>query len=262
MQLKVHHLNCSSMCPVGAKFMPSVFPKKVICHCLLIESNGGLILVDTGFCLSTLVNPKEQGAMRFLLGIEGAPDEAAINQVKSLGFSPKDVRHIVATHLDVDHCGAVVDFPWAEVHVSSLELQAVRNPRTIKERIRYPKFSDNVNWRVHDFGSGEDWFGFKSVRALSGFEDDLLLIPLFGHTRGHFGVAIKERDRWLLHAGDAYYDHKELDDQSSWALRTFMSSAHTDSVVARKSLDNLKNLKRSNPGIRVFCAHDPTEFGS
>jgi len=42
------------------------------------------------------------------------------------------------------------------------------------------------------------------VRALPGARDDVLLIPLPGHSRGHCGVAVKTGEGWLLHCGDAY----------------------------------------------------------
>ena len=51
--------------------------------------------------------------------------------------------------------------------------------------------------------AGDDWFGFDAVTALG---DDVLLVPLRGHTRGHCGVAVRRPDGgWLLHAGDAYF---------------------------------------------------------
>lgn len=51
--------------------------------------------------------------------------------------------------------------------------------------------------------SGDEWFGFGSVTVL---DDDVLLIPLQGHTRGHCGVAVRRADGgWLLHAGDSYF---------------------------------------------------------
>jgi glyoxylase-like metal-dependent hydrolase (beta-lactamase superfamily II) len=37
------------------------------------------------------------------------------HQVQRLGFDPRDVRHIVLTHLDFDHAGGLDDFPHATV---------------------------------------------------------------------------------------------------------------------------------------------------
>lgn len=53
-----------------------------------------------------------------------AEEETAVRQVAALGYTPEDVRHIVVTHLDVDHCGGLPDFPDAQVHVLAKELEA------------------------------------------------------------------------------------------------------------------------------------------
>ena len=52
MALKIHHLNCGTMCPHGAPLINGYGKLTdnghMVCHCLLIESNDGLVLVDTG----------------------------------------------------------------------------------------------------------------------------------------------------------------------------------------------------------------------
>ena len=62
--------------------------------------------------------------------------ETAIAQIRELGFDPADVRHIVTTHLDVDHAGGLPDFPDAEVHLMGRELDAAMSPAW-RERARY-----------------------------------------------------------------------------------------------------------------------------
>jgi glyoxylase-like metal-dependent hydrolase (beta-lactamase superfamily II) len=59
--------------------------------------------------------------------------------------------------------------------------------------------------------AGEQWFGFTSFE-LRGPVPEIRLVPLGGHTPGHTGVAVHDGDRWLLHCGDAYYYHRELDE--------------------------------------------------
>ena len=48
--MKIHHLNCGCMCPLGGAFYDG-FSKglkaHLVCHCLLIETDrDGLVLVD------------------------------------------------------------------------------------------------------------------------------------------------------------------------------------------------------------------------
>ena len=114
------------MCPWAGRMFPTLFPAEIVCHCLLIETNNGLLLVDTGLGLLDLKNPGRLGATSRLLGVSNDCSEAAVNQIIRLGFSPSDVRHIIPTHLDLDHAGGIVDFPHAVVHTLSLEYQIGR----------------------------------------------------------------------------------------------------------------------------------------
>lgn len=269
--MKVHHLNCSTMCPVGGKILPNSLSKTAICHCLLVETSDGLVLIDTGLALSTLRRPSEMGLINHILNLQPREEDAAVNQVQKLGYSLSDVRHIIPTHLDIDHASGIVDFPSAIVHTSREEYGIAVRPRRIAERFRYNFFKPGTTrWQLQDLTaaehSGEDWFGFKGVRPLAGSGDDILMIPLFGHTRGHFGVAVRGTSSrggesgWMLHAGDAYYSQNELADNVSWDLKLFMSFAHGDHKLASYNRQRLRTLRNDHPEVRMFCAHDPTEF--
>ena len=63
--MRVHHLNCGTMRPLGGKLIdgrPGVFRRAtMVCHCLLVETNDGLALVDTGIGLGDIANPPRLG---------------------------------------------------------------------------------------------------------------------------------------------------------------------------------------------------------
>jgi len=88
-----------------------------ITHVLLIETNDGLILIDSGLGLEDFKQPSwvEWLAMR-LSGVTATPDETPLRQLIRLGYEPQDVRHIVPTHQHFDHIGGALDFPKATVH--------------------------------------------------------------------------------------------------------------------------------------------------
>jgi glyoxylase-like metal-dependent hydrolase (beta-lactamase superfamily II) len=210
--MRLHHLNCGSMCPVGAALIGGA----MCCHCLLIEGEDGLILVDSGLGVEDIADPSRLGRLfRAVARPRLQIAETAVRQVAALGFSVADVRHIVPTHLDLDHAGGLADFPAATVHVFAAELRATKDP-TWKERFRYRRaqLSAVAHWDPVEPG-GDAWFGFASVRALPGARDDVLLIPLPGHSRGHCGVAVKTGEGWLLHCGDAYFHHAEVEPRAS-----------------------------------------------
>ena len=64
--MRVHHINTGTMCPIGQRFVNgtgSMFRRaRMVCHCLLIETNDGLALVDTGIGLDDIANPPRLGA--------------------------------------------------------------------------------------------------------------------------------------------------------------------------------------------------------
>src|SRR4051812_40043307 len=135
--MRIHHLNCISTCPLGGRLMDgrsrSVWTRgELVCHCLLIETDGGLVLVDTGFGLNDVRAPATR-LSRFFLALvkpEFRADMTAIRQIERLGFSPHDVRHIVMSHLDFDHAGGLDDFPWATVHLMQREQDDALAQRT------------------------------------------------------------------------------------------------------------------------------------
>ncbi len=96
------------------------------------------------------------------------------------------------------------------MHVYAAELRAASNPATLGERGRYRarQISAVRKWDAVETG-GDAWFGFSAVRAIPATRDEVLLVPLPGHTRGHCGVAVRRSDDWLLHCGDAYFHHAE-----------------------------------------------------
>ena len=50
------------MCPFGGRLWdghsPVLGPAEIVCHCLLIETEAGLVLVDTGFGTRDVAQPR------------------------------------------------------------------------------------------------------------------------------------------------------------------------------------------------------------
>lgn len=266
---RVHHLSCGTMCPMGGRWVagaPSARPGAdpvLVCHVLAVETKGGLVLVDTGYGTEDCRSPRRLGYAIRLTAPVLREEETALRQLERLGFSARDVRHVAVTHLDVDHAGGLPDFPEATVHVMSKEHEAAMARRSFKERLRYrpAHFAHAPQWQVHDL-QGERWKGFEAVRAVGDTDDEILLVPLEGHTRGHAGVAVRAGDGWLLHAGDAYFHELELREpaKAPIGLRLFAAVNAMDNPLRWRNLERLRELGRSDTGVRVFCAHDAAEL--
>ena len=237
-----------------------------MCHCLLLESaSDGLVLIDTGFGADDCRTPERFDAM-FRLFASPVLDErqTAANQIRALGLSTDDVRHIVVTHLDLDHAGGLAEFPNARVHVHAREKAAAEHPASFGEKRRYvaAQWAHGPRWQTYA-DAGDDWFGFTAVRQLEGLTAPVVLVPLFGHTHGHSAVAVEDEGRWLLHAGDGFFHHRELVDAAHgpMALRLFQKLFAVDDVARRDNATRLRTLHRDHrDDITIFCAHDPVQL--
>ncbi len=236
----------------------------MVCHCLVIEGKDGLVLVDTGLGTDDIDDPRGRLGRMFVKVTRPrlAREQTALAQIERLGFRRADVRHIVPTHLDLDHVGGLSDFPDAQVHVFEPELRAAMQRSTVGERGRYrvAQLAHGPRWATHAL-AGERWLGFESVRVIG---EDVALVPLVGHTRGHCGVAVKDDRGWLVHAGDAYFFRGEVDPvapRSTPGLALFQRLAAIDDVARRANQARLRELVRDHGReVRLFCAHDPVEY--
>lgn len=271
--MRVHHLNCGTCCPAGGRLFDGTSAGvlgHLVCHCLLIETEAGLVLVDTGFGTRDVAQPAARISPLFigLNNLQLRLEETALAQVGALGFDPMDVRHIIVTHLDFDHAGGLEDFPNATIHLLAREFDAADRQRGgALGRLRYrPQQWDEVaDWQRYGAGDGERWFGFDAVRDLAGLPPEILLVPLAGHTWGHSGVAVREADGgWLLHAGDAYFYRGEIGGEASVCppgLRSYQVLMEVDRRARLANQVRLRALQHDHGNeVRMFCAHDPVEF--
>ena len=266
--MRIHHVDCGTMCPLSARLVNGtggwLEPARMVCHCLIVETNDGLVLVDTGLGTADVDSPRRRLGRGFVAVTRPQlrREQTALAHVERLGFRREDVRHIVPTHLDLDHAGGLSDFPHAQVHVFEPEHRAATAPATRMERNRYRAvhFAHGPRWVVHPL-AGDTWLGFDRIRVLG---DDVALIPLTGHSRGHCAVAVRDGAGWHLHAGDAYFFHGEVDPvnpRSTPGLALFQKLAAVDDRARRRNQVRLRELVRDHGAeVRVFSAHDPVEL--
>ena len=256
--MRIHHLSCATMCPWWYRSAAGLCAR-----CLVIETEGGLVLCDTGLGIEDVAAPLGRLGPVFVGGMRPVLDARATarRQIERLGHSARDVRHVVLTHLDVDHAGGLADFPDAEVHVLAREHADALAQRP-RDRIRYrlAHWAHGPRWVLHE-PEGEPWNGFTGVRAIAALGPDLLLVPLAGHTFGHAGIAVRSPEGWLLHAGDAYFFRDELSrpPRCPSALTAFQRAVRMDRAAWSHNRSRLRDLAAQGE-VRIFCAHDPAEL--
>ena len=295
--MRVHHLNCGTLRPFGGRRVNGTRPPfrtaRLVCHCLLVEAGERLVLVDSGFGMLDVdrlrrpwqaIRPRprldETDTARHQLPRHLyahlatrprlAAEETAVRQVVRLGHAPSDVTDVVLTHLDLDHAGGLPDFRRARVHVDRAELEWATTGATSAnermQRLRYwpYQWAHGPAWVAYDTrAGGESWLGFGGVRELEGLPD-MLLVPLPGHSAGQCGVAVRENGRWLFHAADSYFDHREVDAErarSTPGLAGFQKQLEFDAAARRESRQRVRALVKEHPDeVEVFCTHDPVEL--
>ena len=272
--MKIHHLNCGTCCPPGGRLFDGTTDGAqghIVCHCLLIESNDGLVLIDTGFGTRDIAN-RNHRLSHFFLQLNQPqlrPAETALAQIKALGFQADDVRHIVITHLDFDHAGGIEDFPNATVHLTAREKEVADERKgglfVGTRRYRPQQWDEVQSWKLYPFGGGETWYGFDCVRDLAGLPPEILLVPLAGHTWGHSGIAIDQGGgKWLLYAGDAYFYRGEVGSETYSCppgMRFYQTMMEVDRTARLHNQERLRRLSLDHgDDVRIFCAHDPVEY--
>jgi glyoxylase-like metal-dependent hydrolase (beta-lactamase superfamily II) len=217
--------------------------------CILIEREQGLVLVDTGLGQADYIRkPAILRTFQAVTIVPLDPAQTAVQQVRRLGYRPEDVRHIVLTHMHFDHCGGLPDFAWARVHVHRRELEAFTGRRRRWTDWAYVRrhIAHRPDLVLYD-DAGDRWLDWAAIRLP--FAPEMWLVPLFGHTRGHCGIAIETGSGWLFHVGDAAPDELAAG-LPPWLVRLVLGS----------HAPRLRAFQARHPEIRMTTGHMGLDF--
>jgi N-acyl homoserine lactone hydrolase len=207
----------------------------------------GVILYDTGVNYN-IADPEAAEkywgpGLRDALGCKLTRDDAIDRQLLKLGYKLEDVRHVIMSHLHLDHAGGMCHFPNATFVVQ-------------KQELRYAWWPDSWGAAVYAYNDYKDTRGF-SFLELDGdvdlFQDGTIkLFRTAGHTIGHQAMLLRLENRGPVclaadtaHLKDAYRGKAPM--PYDWNVE--------------KVLDSYAKLRQlENAGIPIYFMHDPEDF--
>ncbi|MGH2947509.1 MAG: N-acyl homoserine lactonase family protein [Solirubrobacteraceae bacterium] len=199
-----------------------------------IEHSEGLIVVDTGETARTSEPgyfPRWHPYFRTGLREWVAHEEEVGPQLGRLGFSPREVRWVVMTHLHTDHAGGLHHFPDSEILVSRVELKKASGWVGRVRGYLNNRFPDWFAARGIDFAA--DPVGpFPESFALTA-AGDVRLVPVPGHTAGQLAVIVEDERGSIFLAGDSSYSEDLM-------LRGAVDGIAPDEAAARRTLERIR----------------------
>lgn len=211
---------------------------------VLLEADGGWVLLDTGFNTPILLDDLlrrrmvHMGIEDELVGDEGDSIERAFEYV---GIDPADVVAVAVSHLHYDHAGGIRWFAeHAPVHCQKLELD-----HALAQRAPEPQALCRIDYDDHRI----DWcLADGDVEIAPG----ITAVATYGHTVGHQSFVVDLADGGgFVFAFDAADLQQNIDDELAPG-----SVATGDVGQAVESIRRLKAIA-GEKGYRVVPGHDP-----
>jgi N-acyl homoserine lactone hydrolase len=215
---------------------------------VLLECDGGWLLLDTGFNTALIRDPALY--QRFYPSVEylpvlpgpGEPIAEALDQV---GVDIGDISAIALSHLHHDHAGGVKLFAGrVPVHAQRRELAygMLNSPEPEKHAMARVDYDDpRIDWRLAD---GEEVIA-----------PGVTVIPTYGHTPGHQSFMV-ELDESVGGGGFVFaFDAADLTEniEQELAIGGFVDIDPQDTVEPIRRLKKLSAEK----GFELIPGHDP-----
>jgi glyoxylase-like metal-dependent hydrolase (beta-lactamase superfamily II) len=218
---------------------------------ILLEVDGGWLLLDTGFNTALLRDPalrrRFYGSPNYQPVLPG-PGEPLEESLSAVGIDLDDVRLVALSHLHVDHAGGLKHFAGrVPVHAQRAELAygLSGHPEPERNAMARIDFDDpRIDWRLAD-GDVEIAPGVTAVLTA-------------GHTPGHQSFVV-ELDPSVGGGGFVFaFDAADLTENIDHerAIGSFIG------VRAEETIAPIRRLKEiaTRRGYRLVPGHDPVAW--
>lgn len=219
--------------PWIAPFVDEEYRPILSMHCLILESQGKTIVVDT--CIG---NDKTRNYPKW-----NHMQSDFLERFRAAGFDRHAVDFVLCTHLHVDHVGwntMRVDGEWMPTFPNASYLFAEEEfLYWQKEPQEYgPVFEDSVQ-PIFDLGLA------TLVAANHTVTDEVRLVPTPGHTPGHVSVEIQSGDKQAVITGDIAHHPCQI------AHREWLCTADNDASAAAHTRDQFVRQHADTPTLIV-----------
>jgi len=161
-----------------------------------------------------------------------------VDSLRSAGYTPEQVDHVLVTHLHSDHIGGLTTpdgkrvFPNADVFVSKAESAFWLSPEIAAKAPKdaQPFFQAAQAISAPYIKAGK-WHTFSDSETLVG---GVRVVSLHGHTPGHTGYEFSSQGQQILFWGDTI--HEQLVQLSHADITVVFDIDHAAAAAMRKQL--------------------------
>lgn len=208
---------------------------------LLDHPTEGLILFDTG-------DPDKNDWPEFLRPLCDVVDEPGKNipdQLALLGLKPEDVKHVILSHLHIDHIGGLRHLKNAKVYCTRKEFESA------KEITKNGDVAFYIKSLVDSLPEDVVLLGEEDVELFEGVH----IINAPGHTLGLIAMRVELESGDILETSDAT-------NMASNFYEGVPGGIVLDPEAAKASVEKLHRIQKENniPNERVLFSHDDVQY--
>ena len=203
----------------------------------LMTHPKGNVLFDTGMDPAVMTDLRGTwGVLADMLTVQITGGQTILSQLRLLGYQPRDIDHVVISHLHMDHAGGIQFFPDAEFLVQKAELRAAFRPEPY-ERHAYVRsdFDRPVNY--NDIEGDYDLFG----------DEKLIIRYTPGHSQGHQSLEVNlDSGAKFVLCADACYEATNIRPTHPFGYRlepTGIDSDSEEAPVLQRQAESLLGIR-------------------
>ena len=221
---------------------------KIPVYCVLIKTpENGWILFDTG-CHPDGMKGRWSHMSTLIAPHFCTEEQLIVNQLKSVGLKPEDIKTVVLSHMHCDHAGGLYLFKdSADVYVnrddfmaSLLLVYSSQDPNASGSTCRADVIEPVQSYR---------FLGNKDYEIAPGVE--ILYTP--GHTAGMMSLLVRLSNKTYIFPVDS------LNMAENYGPPAKLAAFTVDNVACRESIEKIRELEHEH-NARVIFSHDMEQF--